>query len=438
MYCRKKFILFILSLLFATTMNSQESYVVDLIDSIADSEHYIGEQIENPTPRWEDAVRAKLNAAALDADHYHFNTGISVYDLTAGMVLFGYNQQKMMRPASTEKLLTAITALDLLGADHLYSTNVYACGDIVTQEDGSKILNGDIYVVGDFDPKLELTDIHLMAGAIAENGIHGITGKVFADISMKDTLCLGNGWCWDDSQPYLTPLSLTGSSYECKNVKINRYNPALDFVSVLAKELNKKGITVSNGYGIRTLPRGGSVMLITKICHSIAEVLPKMMKKSDNLYAESMFYQLAADRKKNISWKDCAAEVEKVIEKSGASTSYVEIADGSGISLYNYVTPSTQVSMLRYAYNNKLIFSALYPSLPIAGIDGTLSSRMGNGKAYKNVHAKTGTVSGVSCLAGYVTASNGHILAFSIMNNGVRKAAEGKAFQDRICRILTE
>ena len=131
-------------------------------------------------------------------------------------------------------------------------------------------------------------------------------------------------------------------------------------------------------------------------------------------------------------------EVEKVIEKSGASTSYVEIADGSGISLYNYVTPSTQVAMLRYAYNNKLIFSALYPSLPIAGIDGTLSSRMGNGKAYKNVHAKTGTVSGVSCLAGYVTASNGHILAFSIMNNGVRKAAEGKAFQDRICRILTE
>lgn len=437
MYYRKRFAFIILSLLLATTIKSQGAYD-EFIDSIVDSEHYINESTDTLALRWEDGIRAKLNVAALDADHYHYNTGISVYDLTAGTMIFGYNQHKMMRPASTEKLLTAITALDLLGASHQYFTGVYVSGNLEMKEDSTKILNGNIYIVGDFDPKLEMSDIQSIARSIAEMGINGITGSIIADVSMKDTLCLGYGWCWDDTQPYLTPLSLGGSSYECKNVKINRYNPAVNFVTLLMKELNLKGICVNGGIGVGTLPRNGSITLITKKCHSIEDILQKMMKKSDNLYAESMFYQLASDKKKNISWKDCALEVEKVIQKSGASVAYAEITDGSGLSLYNYVTPSTQVAMLRYAYNNNSIFSVLYPSLPIAGIDGTLANRMNNGKAFRNVHAKTGTVSGVSCLAGYVTASNGHLLAFSIMNNGVRKAAEGRAFQDRICNILAE
>ena len=63
---------------------------------------------------------------------------------------------------------------------------------------------------------------------------------------------------------------------------------------------------------------------------------------------------------------------------------------------------------------------------------------MTSGAAYNNVHAKTGTVTGVSALTGYVTASNGHILAFSIINNGNRTAAEGRTFQDQVCEVLAE
>ena len=92
--------------------------------------------------------------------------------------------------------------------------------------------------------------------------------------------------------------------------------------------------------------------------------------------------------------------------------------------------------MLRYAYHNAGIYYSLFEALPISGKDGTLSSRMKTGPAYLNVHAKTGTVTGVSSLAGYITASNGHMLAFAIINNGLLKTQTGQNIQDRICQEL--
>ena len=94
--------------------------------------------------------------------------------------------------------------------------------------------------------------------------------------------------------------------------------------------------------------------------------------------------------------------------------------------------------MLFRSYSQKPIFDELYPALPIAGVDGTLGGRMKEGKAYKNVHAKTGSVTGVSSLAGYATASNGHIIAFSVINQNVMSSAKARAFQDKVCELLCE
>lgn len=390
-------------------------------------------------PRWEDVLRNKLKAIADEADRNYYYTGISVYDLTTDSLIFGYNQHKMMRPASTQKLLTAISALDILGKDHLYQTAVYLDSDSIITVDslGRATMNSNIYIIGDFDPKLEVSDLKTIAKALKERGICGVQSLV-ADLSMKDTLILGNGWCWDDEQPFLTPLSLSGSDYECTSVKINRFQPARRLLETAVAALAEDSINVSRGvgFGVYTPQFGRKPLCV--ITHSVEEILQRMMKNSDNLYAESMFFQLAADSKKGIGWADCAAKVSEVITKTGAPSMYAEVADGSGLSLYNYVTPSIEVAMLRYAYKNDRMFGTLYHSLPIAGVDGTLGSRMLKGKASRNVHAKTGTVSGVSCLAGYLTASNGHLIAFSIMNNGLKKVAEGRAFQDRICEILCE
>ena len=112
------------------------------------------------------------------------------------------------------------------------------------------------------------------------------------------------------------------------------------------------------------------------------------------------------------------------------------IADGSGLSLYNYVTAEMIVRLLRYAYDNREIYDHLYPALPVAGVDGTLENRMTKGACRGNVHAKTGTVSGVSTLGGYCQAANGHTLCFAILNQGLVKASDGRAFQDQICDAI--
>ena len=79
-----------------------------------------------------------------------------------------------------------------------------------------------------------------------------------------------------------------------------------------------------------------------------------------------------------------------------------------------------------------------YDGLPIAGMDGTLRYRMGRGSTFRNVHAKTGTVTGVCSLAGYVTAKNGHLLSFVIINQNVLKSRLARKFQDEVCELLSE
>ena len=113
-------------------------------------------------------------------------------------------------------------------------------------------------------------------------------------------------------------------------------------------------------------------------------------------------------------------------------------SDGSGLSLYNYVTPELMIRLLIYAYRHLNIFTELYPSLPIAGQDGTLKKRMTESVANGRIHAKTGTVTGVTTLAGYCSSANGHMLAFSIMNQGVLKIADGRDFQDRLCAVMSD
>ena len=137
------------------------------------------------------------------------------------------------------------------------------------------------------------------------------------------------------------------------------------------------------------------------------------------------------------SARAAAKKIGTLISDLGLNPNDYYIADGSGLSLYNYVTPELIVSLLRYAWQRDNIFEHLYPALPIAGEDGTLEKRMRNSSAHYNVHAKTGTVRSVSTLAGYATASNDHLLAFCIMNQGIRTTSIGHRFQDKVCKLLT-
>lgn len=401
------------------------------------------DSLEEPKPElpWDVRLKQSLLAISEEAEANYFNTGMCVYDLTDDTLIFAYNQHKSMRPASTQKIVTAVSALSLLGVDYAYRTRTFHTGFIGSDS----ILHGDVYVVGDFDPAYNYTDIKELAQSIRSLNIKGIEGNLYADISMKDSLLYGNGWCWDDvpcdNMPYLCPLMLErGTMYpDWKHYSTSAtFHPSIEFLRTIGQELHDISADTLS-CSLKTLALEESPKLIYSKTRTIAELLPHMMKTSDNLYAESMFFHLAKINKGQwANWKDGARQIENVLRKANVQSQYVEVADGSGVSLYNYISPKAEIELLRFAYHNKAIYDQLYPSLPIAGVDGSLKSRMTSGKAYNNVHAKTGTVSGVSSLAGYLTASNGHLLAFCIINNGLMKVATGKAFQDRVCNILAE
>lgn len=393
---------------------------------------------------WNERLKTELDKFANEADSSRYNASICVWDLTADSLLWSYQDSKIMRPASTQKVLTAISALDILGSQQEFKTRAYYTGSISPEG----ILHGDIYVVGGFDPMYSFADLRELAQHISSLGIKAINGKIYGDTSMKSSELYGNGWCWDDvptnNQPYLCPLMIERGKYARQFTTYSHdttFHPAEHFVQILCEELQAMHIVSADnssstiGYGIKEYGYNGTAFY-TK-ARTIDQVMQRMLKQSDNLHAEATFYLLANARSgKHCTWQDGAKQIENVLQRAGASTSCVEVADGSGVSLYNYTTAGTQVAMLRYAFRNNNIYRYFYPALPIAGVDGTLASRMKSSNAYRNVHAKTGTVRGVVSLCGYVTASNGHQLAFSILTNGALSSQVARNFQDRICQEL--
>jgi serine-type D-Ala-D-Ala carboxypeptidase/endopeptidase (penicillin-binding protein 4) len=343
--------------------------------------------------------------------------GIEVYDLTDDSVIYSYNQKQRMRPASTMKLITAITAINNLGGSYQFRTQLYYTGSIA-----NNTLTGNVYCLGGFDPRFNSDDMNAFVESIHRMGVDTIRGTLYGDTSMKDEDRLGNGWCWDDGEDPLSPLLISR-----KDVFMTRF----------ASELRDAGVVVEGQVSTGRVPNG-AYSICTRF-HSIDQILMRMMKESDNLYAESMFYQIAASQgARPATYKNARNVINQLISKIGYRPSDYDIADGSGLSLYNYVSPELEVAFLRYAYRNSNVYLHLFPSLPIAGRDGTLKNRMRSGMVAGNVHAKTGTVSAVASLAGYCTSANGHTLCFSIINQGVTRARLGRNFQDRVCQALCE
>ena len=139
--------------------------------------------------------------------------GISVYDLTAKKPLYDYRAEKLSRPASTMKLLTAITALSRPDADEPFRTEVWHDG--VIERD---TLQGNLYVVGGFDPEFDSQAMDSLIGEVITFPFSVINGQVYGDVSMKDSLYWGHGWAWDDTpagyQPYLSPLMFCKGTVE--------------------------------------------------------------------------------------------------------------------------------------------------------------------------------------------------------------------------------
>jgi D-alanyl-D-alanine carboxypeptidase/D-alanyl-D-alanine-endopeptidase (penicillin-binding protein 4) len=285
---------------------------------------------------WPLNIQYRLDSLMCDKMLETSMVGMIVYDLTADSVLYKVNERQTLRPASTMKLVTAISALDRLGGSYQFRTQLYYTG---TVEDHT--LNGDLYCVGGFDPAFNIDDMKAFVESILRMGVDTIRGRIVADTSMKDADLLGEGWCWDDDNPKLSPLSLGRD---------------IAFLDRFVHELSENGIVLDN---IRlsdgNLPN--DAYILCSRFHSIDQILQRMMKNSDNFYAEAMFYQLGVTSgHRPARAKDAASVVKRLIQKVGNGKNPYRIADGSGLSLYNYVTPELEMRLLRYAYHNSNIY----------------------------------------------------------------------------------
>ncbi len=374
------------------------------------------DSVETRLP-WPESVKAGLDKLMDSKILETSQLGLMVWDLEDDSCIYRYNERQLMRPASTMKLVTAITALDKLGSGYSFKTQLKYTGKI---EDG--VLNGDIYCIGGMDPLFNADDMTAFVTSMREMGIDTIRGNIYADKSMKDSDPYGEGWCWDDDNPKLSPLLIGKKD---------------NFMSRFVDRLKESGVICSTFSKEQTCP-AGAFTICTRF-HTISQVLTKMMKESDNLFAECMYYQIAASTGNKPATAKHAREVERqLIRKIGLDPSRYKYADGSGLSLYNYVSAEMLTQLLRYAYQDENIFMALYPSLAIAGVDGTLKSRMNGSYTQGNVHAKTGTLTCIISLAGYCTAANGHRLCFTILNQGVMHASNARTFQNKVCTILCQ
>lgn len=405
--------------LFALTIvqaqNIEDEYTEDNDTLETDSVWVDSLIIRNDTLPWPQNIQAKIDQLLTHDMFQTSQLGLMIWDLDADSALYRFNERQLMRPASTMKAITAITALDRLGGSYQFKTELCYTGQV-----DSCVLQGDVYCVGGFDPRFNTDDMRAFVEGLHKMGIDTIRGNLYADKSMKDADLLGEGWCWDDDNPVLSPLLISRKD---------------QFMDRFYTELRKGGIYLAGAIGNKRKPHEASC--IVRRFHTIDQILMRMMKESDNLYAEAMFYQLAASTGNHpASAKSAKAVIRQLVNKLGLDGSRYRFADGSGLSLYNYVSAELEVRLLRYAYENENIYNHLLPSLPIAGQDGTLRRRMRSQFTNGNVRAKTGTLEGVSSLCGYLTASNGHRLCFSIINQGVMHAKNGRKFQDKVCSIL--
>lgn len=421
--------------------------------------------------------------------------GIAVYNLTQDKWVYQHDSNKLSRPASTMKLMTGITALSFDAPDFKTSIwydgevqdsilhgNIYVVGSMDPEFNNLKMIElassveklaikkitGHIY--GDISYKDSLywgagwgwddspnayqpflSPLMFNKGKVSvvakplepgqkadliispESSYYTVTNETLSRDKDAAKFKATRDWLENKNN-----ILVTGNvdRYRVKELSIAK--PALFFLHALEEQLKLKGITVGLGYKIMNIPDENTIKHIHTLTTTIQEMLVPMLKESDNLNAEALLLRLGSlSKEKHINSQDGIAFIDSLLVQIDEDPNKYRFEDGCGLSPYNLVSAKLLVNTLKYAYNTPRIYNKLLEGLPIAGVDGTLAHRMKKTPAYKKVKAKTGTITAISSLAGYVENSKGEVLAFAILNQNVLKTIQAHRFQDAFCVLLS-
>ncbi len=198
-------------------------------------------------------------------------------------------------------------------------------------------------------------------------------------------------------------------------------NPTKFFVTAFRDALIGHGIIVSgepvDADGMIEPSMGARTSIATRTSPPLSVTGAYFMKSSQNFVAETLFKTLGAVSKGQGSAAAGRAAVQETLLSWGIPAEAIVMRDGSGLSRYNYVTSGAIVTMLTRMWKNEALRGPFAATLPVAGHDGTLSARMKNTWLDAHVQAKTGTISNVRSLSGYLETKSGERVVFSIIGN---------------------
>jgi serine-type D-Ala-D-Ala carboxypeptidase/endopeptidase (penicillin-binding protein 4) len=222
------------------------------------------------------------------------------------------------------------------------------------------------------------------------------------------------------------------------------WNPTLFYTTVLKETFEVKRIKVTgSALDCDDIPLWdfqplGNDLILTHYSPPLKDLLKVLMKKSQNLYAETMVRIMGLMNSGYGSFEEGKKVVERVLSGFGIEPETYAYSDGSGLSRYNYISPRQIVKILKGMRKSE--YQDIWKDiLPIAGIDGTLKRRMIGTKTEGNVRAKTGTISNVRGLSGYLTTADGEEIVFSFLVNGhLRSTRETELITDSVLEFIAE
>ena len=377
-------------------------------------------------PAAEAPLAPRLARALSVPDVARASTAGLAVDLRTGAVVFGRNAGAPLAPASTEKLAVTYALLAALGPDFRIKTEVLGDG----AQDGTT-WRGDLVLKGYGDPTLSSADLRRLAARVAAAGVTRVTGAVIGDESFFDSARTAPGWkpsFYGDESPPLSALSVDRGWYRGMMVG----DPALAAGRLFTKALGEAGVTVL--HKARTgIAADDDLPLATVASPPLAAIVAMMDRESDNFTAELLLKELGALYDDRGTTAGGAAAVRDLLGNVGVPLAGVRIADGSGLSLLDRLTAQALVAILEASWLDPDIRPTLVAALPVAGVSGTLESRMRRAPARGNVIAKTGTTDEASALAGYVRGR----YVFAVLQNGHPVSTTwARAAQDRFATLL--
>jgi D-alanyl-D-alanine carboxypeptidase/D-alanyl-D-alanine-endopeptidase (penicillin-binding protein 4) len=360
-------------------------------------------------------LRAQLHAALASFDGR--GTGVLAVDLASGRVVYAHNANASLLPASNEKLAITYAALVALGPAFRMRTEVLGEGHLV---DG-RTWHGNLVLRGYGDPTLDRAGLADLARRLRATGVRRVTGGLVADESWFDHRRSSPGWepgfVPNESRP-LSALTVPGA------------DGAKGVAGLFRKALTRAGVRVR---GATKVTKAGGWPLAVRYSPTLEEILHYMDVESDNFTAELVLKQLGATLAGHGTTEAGAAIVRSILADRRVPLGGVRIADGSGLSALDRLTPKALVTILQRAWADRDLRLPLFRILPVAGRDGTLEDRMTRPPARGNVRAKTGTLDNASALSGFVRER----YAFAILQNAPRLSAwAARAAQDRFATVL--